>query len=646
MIGDIYAKTPVSAFQPSKEVADFTSFVQRDFQSGYDILNKPYTELNDMSVIERDNRDKRTFNAFVDESIEDPNTAWEWRGTRSKARNKAIAMHAQLTAGYIIPMFLAQNDDDEEDKGFSDMMRDGCEWLVDNSDYKSSFLQASMGMLVNTVTYMGAEYCEVYQTIKEKTAKGYSKKEILDEVLSGFKAPVYSSDQILISNAYEQNIQRHRFNIPTRWIEYSEAESKYGDHENWEHVKAGVNTIFNGVDGQFYDVKDDSHPFMVQEVTYKNRTDDTEACFLGGIYMGDTDPDMNPIKHRDNRGAPKYNVVPFGYQRISEHFYFYKSLMNAQYWDNQLLDAQYEIGMNRAFLDANMPLAVSGTDKVDSDIIFPKAIAVFQDKETKVTPMLPQANLGNMFSGMATVEKSMDESAGGEVSNGQLPEASQKATTISIAQQNARTLMQGVGKTLAQSMVQMGDLMKDVFLNHFTIPQVIEIAGGDSKLKYRTLILNNKNVGGKDMTKVLKFDDSLLGEEMSNDQKMNEELDMLSETGYPDDDKVIMRINPEMCARFRYLTRVEPEKMFPKNEEFQQALNMQLLQQLQQNPFVSLEALTRETLYSFYRGRADKFMQKPVQSQGMGQPQQGGVQAGQMAMGSALGKGMAGAGMV
>src|SRR3990167_7650737 len=202
MIGEIYTKTtPVSAYQPPKEIQDLTSFIQRDFQQGQAIIDKPWRELGDLSITDRTSRDQKTFNAFVDETIEDPSEAWQWRGTRSKARNKAIAMHAQLTAGYIIPMFLAQNDADEEDRDMSDIMRDVCEWMVNNSNYKSSFLMTSMGMLVNPVTYLGAEYAQIFQKIREKTEKGYTVTEILDEVLSGFQAPVYSADQILITNA-------------------------------------------------------------------------------------------------------------------------------------------------------------------------------------------------------------------------------------------------------------------------------------------------------------------------------------------------------------------------------------------------------------------------------------------------------------
>lgn len=645
MIGDIHAKSPVSGYQPSKAVQDFTCYVQKDFSTGTDILNKPFVELNDLSVIDRMNRDQKTFNAFVDENIEDPSEAWKWRGTRSKARNKAIAMHAQLTAGYIIPMFMAQNDADEEDIEFSDVMRDITEWMVHNSNYKSSFLMATMGMLVNPVTYLGAEYVEVFQTIKEKTEKGYSKKEILDEVLSGFQAPVYSADQILITNAYEQNIQRQRAIIKRRFIDYSEAQAKYGTHENWDYVIPGMRSVFNSEDNLFYDVKDDNHPFLVEEATYINRRDDTEVPFVGGIYMGRDNVEDNPVRHRDNRNAPKYNIVPFGYQRVNEHFFYYKSLMNAQYWDNQLLDAQYEVGMNRAFLDTNMPIAISGATNVDSDIVFPNAVVSFADKDVTAKPILPPADLSKMFAGMNLVEKSMDESSVSDASAGQLPQGEQKATALNIAERNAKILLAGVGKTLAESIVQYGGLMADVALQHLTIPQVDEIVGDSTKLRYRSFILKNKTVDGRNVSKVLRFDESLLGTEMSEDDKRDAGLSLLEDSGYPDNTQEIYRINPELFSRMKYLVNVEPERMFPKNEEFMQAMYSQLYSQMSQNPYVSLEALTRKTIYQYLRGETDDVMQKAqpqeINPNGPTDPNKGNA-AGNIATMKALSTGLAG----
>lgn len=622
MIDEIYNTSPVSAYQPSKEVADFTSIVKKDFGSGWEILHRPWIELNNMNVIDRDSRDRRTFNAFVDENIEDTTQAWKWRGTRSKARNKAVAMHAQLTAGYIIPMFMAQNENSEEDRGFSDFMRDGIEWMIQNSEYRSSFMQTAMGMLVSPAVYMGAEYAEVTQTIKERQDSGeIITKEIMDEILSGFRAPVYSPDQVLISNVYEPNIQKHRFNIKRRYIEWSEAKAKYGNHEMWAFVQPGVKTLYNSDDAMFYDVKDDSHPFMVEEVIYRNRREDIEVCFLNGIYMGDSDPNKgNPIQHRDNKGAPKYNVQPFGYQRITEHFFYYKSLMNAMYWDDRLIDAQYELGMNTAFLNAEMPIAVTGQDTVSSDIRFPGAVTAFNSAETKVDRIFPQSDVGGIFQAMSVTEKSMSEGSVSDVMGGAMPDRGQKATGIAIAEENAKILIQGVGRNLAESMVGFGGLMADIFINHFSVAQVAELSGDNAKLKYRKLILKNKVVGGKEVSKVLNFDESLLGASMTEEEKRAKQLDMLKETGYPHNEVHLYNVNPELFARAKYLVSVEPERMFPQNEEFRQAMISNFYGQFAMNPYISLEALTQKAAYAFFRGESEDLLKKADPAQQMGPP--------------------------
>jgi hypothetical protein len=600
----------ISVYNPSQDIKNITKDVKSAYEDGMEILHTGYEELGGLSVIDRMNRDQRTFNSFVDEENEDPNDAWKWRGTRGKARDKAVMLHAQITTGYMVPMFMAQNEAGEEDREMSSIARDITEWMTENSNYKSSFLLATMGMLVNPVTYLGAEYCEVYQKIKEKTAKGYTTKEVLDEIFSGFQAPVYTADQILISNAYEQNTQKQRSIIHRQYIDYSEAEAKYGEHEDWNFVNPGVSAIFNDEDGLFYDSSDSEHEGLVEEVIYKNRRDDREVPFVGGIYMGDNDTEGNPIKHRDNRNAPKYNIVPFGYQRINEHFYFYKSLMNIQYWDNQLLDAQYEMGMNRAFLDTNMPIAISGTDKIDGEVIFPSSVMAFADKDVKVQPLLPQANLGNMFSAMSVVEKSMDESSVSDVTGGQLPDAAQKATALSIAEKNAKTMLQGVGKTMAESITQYGSLMIDIAINHLSIPQVDQLIGDSQRMKYRSFILPKKNIGGKEVSKTLRFDEGLLGNEMGKEEKREREMEMLTEIGYPQHSKHLILINPEIFANLKYYVQVEPQLLFPKNEEFQQAMLSQLYTQLRNDPLVSAEELLRKLLYSYFKGEGENLLVK------------------------------------
>lgn len=620
MIGDLKGKKQLSSYQPPQAVIDITKVVKEDYVTGVDIIQRGYVELNNRSVIEDTNRGQMMFNAFVDTSFEDPSEAWQWRGTRSMARNKGIAMHSQLTANYLLPLFIAQNSDDEVDVQISEIMQDIIEWMAQpiNSDYQTSFMQLVFSMETNPVTFLGAEYCEVFQKIKEKKADGgYTKKEILDEVLSGFKAPIYSPNQVLITNAYQRNIQRQKAIIERCYKDYHELEAKYGKHPNWVFVQEGIKSVYNDEDGLFYDIKDDiENDKLVAEEIYKNRREDLEIPFVNGIYMGNANVENNPIKHRDNRNAPKYNKIPFGFNRIGDHFFYYKSMMNVLSWDNMLIDAVYEVGMNDELLRANMPIAISGSDKIDSEVMFPNAVITLEDKDSKINPLLPPRQGSILNTAMPMIEQSMDESSLSKTLAGQLPEASQKAYTVAQSRADAKKILGAVGKSLAESMVLYGDLMKDIAINNITVPQVQELVGGQTILKYPKFFLDNKKSGGGMGNRTIKFDESLMGRKMTKKEKKYKSMELLEQSGYPDKKDSIALVNPEIFAKFKYLCKVDVTQMFSKTNEYMQELLSQLRAMLANDPYIDMEALDKKLVYSFFQSEGDELIKKqPEQAQ-------------------------------
>lgn len=640
MNGTLESNSAVSSYQAPDDVKLFTDAARKDFAVGEEILNRQYTELNDRSIIEDENRGQMMFNAFVDTSVEDPAEAWKWRGTRSAARNKGIDMHANLTATYLLPLFMAQNDDDETDVEFSETMRDIVEWMASptNSNYQSSFMQVVFGALTNPVTFLGAEYVEVTQKIKEKNADGsYTVKEILDDVLSGFNAPIYSSSQILITNAYERNIQKQRRIIKRRYVEKSELEAKYGDYENFAYVQPGWKSVYNDEDGLFYDIKDRSHMSLtiVAEETVLNRRDDSEVCYINGIPMIEGNIDDNPIRHRDQNNAPKYDVTPFGYSRIGEHFFYYKSMMNALGWDNALYDAQNEIFMNRSMLEAAMPVAISGSDEIDSSVVFPDAVITFENSESKVQQLLPNAHLNGLASAMEMTEKSINAGSVNDTVSGDIPSGSPTAYSVAQAQAAAKKNIGSVAKSIIQSVIQYGDLMKDIVLNHITAPQVDDLVGGGMKLKYRSFLIDNKSGTGAASAKSVKFDSSLIGSGMTPYEKQSKEVDLAVQAGYPDKGKSIRLINPELFAKFKYLTKVDYEEMFPKNQEYWQPVLLNLKTTLVQDPTIDQAGLSRKLMESYFGSNGNDLVKSEQQLQPMA-AQNGGDQLGGLVNSKAL----------
>ena len=604
MISDIFQKEKISLYQPSKEEQEITKYSKNFYSIGHQILTRSCPELNDMSVISRDNRDKRTFNAYVDENVNDPKEAWKWRGTRGTARNQALGMHAHLTAGFMFPMVSAQDENNDEDRSVGDFMRDMLIWMGDNSDYRSSFLQMAMGILTSPVTYLGAEFARVMQKSKEKLDKEYITKEVLDEELSGFRAPVYGSSDVLITNAYVQNIQKQTCIIKQRYLDYPDAQKKYGNHENWEFVQRGINSVLNEDDGIFYDVYDPENSGLVKETVCMWRGEDLEIPFLGGVYMGDKNIEWNPITHRDNFGLPKYDVIPFGFHRISEHFFYYKSLMNSLGWDDQLIDAMYENYMNGEFMFRNPPVAIMGEDNVDTSVMFPGAQFVTSNKDTKIQSILPQRQ-DNMFQAIKMVEDSIKEASLSDTQMGQLPEASQKAYSVAKADQIAKILLKGVGQSLGESIIQYGKLMVDIAINNLSTAVIEEIASGAKRMKYRQFVLSRQISKGKNITKILRYSENLLGKTMSQKEKDKANIKLYEEAG---EDKVIMEVNPELAARMRYLIRIDVEEMFSENKEYTQRLLSQMYSLLRQDPLIDAETLVRKMMQSFFRSEGDELL--------------------------------------
>ena len=241
-------------------------------------------------------------------------------------------------------------------------------------------------------------------------------------------------------------------------------------------------------------------------------------------------------------------------------------------------------------------------------------MVAFEDKDTRITPLLPPSNVAAGFNALREVEKSISEGSVNESISGQLPDANQKAYNVAQAQANAKKTIGAIGKSLAESIVQYGDLMKDIALNHITVPQVEELTAGRMKMKYKTFLLENKKSGGKMADRKIKFDESLIGLEMTPEEKVDRELKLLEESGYPNEIKSIRLINPSMFAKFKYLTKVDVQEMFTRSNEYMQPILLNLSQVLSQNQHVDQQGLTRKLLYTFFNSEGEELMRKESQN--------------------------------
>ena len=599
-----------SAFQPSSDVIDITKRVRDDFFVGDDIQRRPFEEFNLRSFLQELDENQRRWNVFQDSETGDPDEDWRWFGNRPDLRNKLISIAAHFITLLIIPGFVAQNDQDDEDKAAARTIKDLVEWNIRNSDYPIKFLLGVIGGLVNPISYFNVQFIEKMTTMKERMENGeVSKKEVVDELVSGIRLFTVPPEEIFISDAYTFNIQEQRFLIRRRFVEWGELESIYGDHPNWAHVTPGQSVLFNDDDGQFYDQKDDDLILVGEEVVYYNRRDDVEIPFVTGIYMGDDDVDANMMKHRrvfnvdgEVKLLPVYPFAKFGYEPIDEgRFFFYKSAANKLGPEQELIDRFYKIAADGALLDAIPALAKFGDSPVTAGTLSPGAITSFGINES-ITKLETGRNLGSTLGMIGMLEDQQSRSSRGNIAEGQLPDPRQKAFNVARAEANDRRKLGIFGNMIADAVVQVGSLMVDLIVTHQTVGEVEEILAGQPRLKFRSFLLSDKTEGSKKSSKKIVFSSDLIGRNMTKREKEKMENELLKKAENIDKDAQIILVNPEKFSRLRFLAYVSPDTLTPKNEAIQDALRLEAYDRAIQNPLVAqnpdnLKNVTRDLLF-------------------------------------------------
>jgi len=609
-----------SPYQPSKAIIKITSAIRDDYSTAENNLNKPYEEFNDRSLVIIMNDNQRAFNAYIPPRSSNPDESWRANTIRPLTRNKIISIAAHVTASIMVPDVFAQNDQDDEDKEAANVMKDLIEWTINNSDYEESFLFAVISALVNPVVVLKAEFTEVMQQVKIKMANGdMTVKEMVDEVLSGFQTMVVPPDEFLIANVYQYTLQRQRFIIRRKFIEYDEARVTYGEHENFEFVRPGINTFYTDQEGMFYDQRDTSLDSEVEEVTYYNRQEDLEVVFVNGIYMGDDNTEANRMSHRDNMDRPKYPYAKSGYEPIDEkHFFYYKSAVSKLGPDQQLVDTLYNMILDGTFLSIMPPINIFGEEDIDTGVVFPGVTNNFS-KSTKVEVMETGKNLNAGFNALGMVEKSMAESSQDQLQAGLSPATGRTAFEISQVQENARIQLGLFGKMIASLVVDFGGLMVDDILNHMTVGQVEEITAGIPRMKFRTFLLPDKTENGRTVSRKIKLTDELFGMELDTDEAKFEASKLTArEQGGLDSGTRLIKVNPALFRKLKFMLTMTADTMLPKNEFLKKALDLEAYDRMITNPLVDAQAVTRDFLVeTFADGDVDKYMKQGGQTLGL-----------------------------
>lgn len=608
-----------SMFQPSDDVKNLTKNIRDDYATGNTNLNKPFEEFNDRSLIIIMNDNQRAFNAYVPPVSTNPDEAWRAQTVRPLTRSKIISIAAHVTTTIMVPDVFAQNNQDDEDKEAANVMKDLIEWTINNSDYEESFLFGIISALVNPAVILKAEFREVMQDIKIRGKNGeITKKQMVDEVLSGFQTLVIPTDELLIGNFYEYELQRQRFVIRRRFISYDEARVTWGQHKNFKFIRPGVKAFFSDQDGMFYEQRDTALDDLVEEVLYYNRQEDLEIPFINGIYFGEDNVEANPMTHRDTNGAPKYPFAKSGYEPIDEkHFFYYKAAVSKLGPDQQLVDTLYNMILDGTFLSLMPPVNIFGEEDIDTAVVYPGVTNMFS-KNTTVETMETGKNLTAGFNALAMVENSMSENSQSQLQAGIPLQTGRTAFEISQTQENARIQLGLFGKMIAKLVTDFGELMVDDIVNHMTVGEVEEITGGVPRMKFRKFLLPNKTERGTKVTRKVELTDELFGKELTKEERLKRSFAIMKEQGGRDSETRLIKVNPPLFRRLKFMLTMTADTMLPQNEFLRKALNLEAYDRMILDPLTNKEAVTRDFLVeTFADGDADKYMQKMAPTLGL-----------------------------
>ena len=601
-------KRPPSTYQAAPEVADLTLRIKKDYQIGIEIQQRPFREFNDLSLLQRMDTDQKIYNIWVEQASANPDDAWRWPGVRPMTHNKVLAMASHFIATTLFPGVFAQNDKDEQDKLAAEVMKYIIEWNIRNSDYELSYMFVVISALINPVAYLQAEFLQTFQTIKKKLDNGeITTEKAVDDTMSGFKANSIPADEILIANPYQYYVQKQRFLIRRHFRDYDELKVIYGKHENWKYITPGVKVFYNEADNTFYDQTDNELQTLGEEIIYYNRLEDAEIPFINGIYFGKSNIQANIIRHRDTEGRPKYNIAKLIFQPVdSKRFFYGRSLVMNNEQDQNLLNKMWRMTMDGTFLKLFKPLIGIGTGKLDANIVYPGSTTNI-GPEAKIQPLDIGSELNAGINAIGLIEKSIDEGSVSKIMEGQINPEARTKWELQRSEANARIQLSIFGRMLIQFVKDFGGLMIDVILQHQTVGEIKEMLAGNEAMRFPVFLLPDQIEDGKKITRKIRFNQSLMGRTMTDDEQLKESFRIMKEEG---EDSKIYEINPDIFPKLKFMITIEPDALEPKNRDMEEARAIRAYNLMRQDPLFNQKEVAGDLAEALKKGESDKFLIK------------------------------------
>lgn len=559
--------------------------VVRDFGIAQDFRDENWNEFNGNTLDDRASKDQELFNGNTPIGSGDPNETWKANTVNPMTRNRCISIMAHLIQAYLCPSIIAQNEQSEEDKDASLVFGDLVEWALEQAHYSDKMMSMLYAFVSEPIVCVKLDYVDAKRKIKEIKEDGtWEWKEIKDTEYGGFQLDVVPYDEIYFGNVHETDIQKQPFIITRRIIDYTHAAIKYGDTKNWNKVNPGLYTFLNQEDNTFYDKEglDDLKGQKVYEDIYYNRWADLELVFVNGVLVHD-DPDR-PMQRADK----KYPFAETGYEMIHNRFIYKKSLVSKLAATQIDLNDLWNAIKDMARYQATPATFSYGFEEMDSSVIIPGMNTNTQSKEAGIVPINNGSDLTGALNVVNLLTTAQNESSQAPMQSGNEEGGNKTKYEVQRLEANAQTVLGLSGEMLARLVRQIGELALGLVIQHIPITEIGEITDEDAELKMMPIVIPNRNIEGKNVSRKIEFTTDMPQNE---DDEMKRSFEMLDE----EENKgiSIYRMNPEIMDKLKFLVKVEPVFM-DRQTKISKAIN--LYDRLLGNPLANQEAALKDLL--------------------------------------------------
>ena len=332
---------------------------------------------------------------------------------------------------------------------------------------------------------------------------------------------------------------------------------------------------------------------------------DLYVVFLNGIPVTD-------INGKNPRIDKRYPYVRLVYEQLDEGRFFYGRCLAQKTWhDERYLTALYSAVLDMYLLNVTPSMYQTGREQLTASAFAPGTMSQVSSG-TEVGVLYQPKDFGPAVGGIQMVERNLEQESVGNMQSGQQSGKSMTARETVLMNQNAELMMTNFMRNQMSMVEDFGNLLIGDILQHITVGEVDELT---DSIQYKTVLLREKNIKGKNLSTVVRF-----APESPEDKELRS-LELLDEVLSKNMNATIYEVNPEMLRSIKYKCYVSADTYKKNNKDLQKALALEYYQLMQQNPIADQNYLFKRITEEFYPGEADNFTNHQQPMQGMpGQP--------------------------